>query len=195
LTVARDKFTVNGELKFGLCSDHLCQLAEGDSLEFYVHKNSQFKLPAEDKDVIMIGPGTGIAPFRSFLAERDSTAASGKNWLFFGDQHFGTDFLYQTEFQDWLKTGVLSRMNVAFSRDQKKKVYVQHKMLSHGAALYEWIQSGAYIYICGAKDPMSSDVENSILAIFQLFGNKTTTEAEQALDQLKEEGRYLKDVY
>jgi sulfite reductase (NADPH) flavoprotein alpha-component len=195
LTVARDKFAVNGELKYGLCSDHLCQLVVGDSLEFYVHKNSQFKLPAADKDVIMIGPGTGIAPFRSFLAERDSSGASGKNWLFFGDQHFGTDFLYQTEFQDWLKTGVLSRMNVAFSRDQQKKVYVQHKMLSHGAALYEWIQAGAYIYICGAKEPMSLDVENTILAIFQLFGNKTTTEAEQALDQLKEEGRYLKDVY
>jgi sulfite reductase (NADPH) flavoprotein alpha-component len=195
VTVARDKFAVNGELKYGLCSDHLCQLAVGDALEFYVHKNSQFKLPADDKDVIMIGPGTGIAPFRSFLAERDSIGSSGKSWLFFGDQHFHTDFLYQTEFQDWLKTGVLTKMNVAFSRDQQKKVYVQHKMLSHGATFYEWVQAGAYIYVCGAKEPMSIDVENTILAIFQLFGNKTTTEAEQALDQLKEEGRYVKDVY
>ena len=195
LTVARDKFSVNEELKYGLCSDHLCQLDVGDSLEFYVHKNSQFKLPAEDKDVIMIGPGTGIAPFRAFMAERDSLGASGRNWLFFGDQHFSSDFLYQTEFQDWLRTGVLTRMNVAFSRDQQKKNYVQHKMLSHGAAFYEWLLAGAYIYICGAKEPMSIDVENTILAIFQLFGNKTTTEAEQALDQMKEEGRYLKDVY
>ncbi len=195
LTVARDKFTINDEIKFGLCSDLLCQLNANESLEFYVHHNAQFKLPAADRDLIMIGPGTGIAPFRSFLAERDASAAHGRNWLFFGDQHFATDFLYQTEFQDWIKTGVLTRMNVAFSRDQQKKVYVQHKMLNHGAAMYDWISSGAYIYICGAKEPMSIDVEDTLLAIFQLFGNKSTIEAQQFLDQLKEEGRYLKDVY
>ncbi|HSC38734.1 MAG TPA: hypothetical protein VLD19_12715, partial [Chitinophagaceae bacterium] len=195
LTVARDKFRVNEELKYGLCSDYLSRLPENAEMEFYVHKNNQFRLPAADKDVIMVGPGTGIAPFRAFLAERDATGASGKNWLFFGDQHFATDFLYQTEMQNWVETGVLTKMNVAFSRDQAKKIYVQHKMQQHGADLYRWLESGAYLYLCGAKEPMSVDVENSLLDIIQTFGNKSTDAAQQFLDQLKEEGRYLKDVY
>jgi sulfite reductase (NADPH) flavoprotein alpha-component len=195
LTVARDKFVINDEQKYGLCSDLLCQLKGQDSIEFYVHKNTLFKLPAPDKDIIMIGPGTGIAPFRSFLAERDSTGATGRNWLFFGDQHFISDFLYQTEFQDWLQTGVLSKLSVAFSRDQAEKVYVQHKMLKEGAAFFEWLQSGAYIYVCGAREPMSVDVEQTILEIVERFGNKNKIEAQQWLDHLKEEGRYMKDVY
>src|ERR1700722_3717160 len=131
LTVARDSFAVNEEAKFGLCSDGLSQLRPGTELQFYVHHNSQFRLPSPDAEIIMIGPGTGIAPFRSFLAERDSRGAQGKNWLFFGDQHFATDFLYQTEIQNWIETGVLTRVNTAFSRDQAQKVYVQHKMQKH----------------------------------------------------------------
>ena len=164
-------------------------------MEFYVHRNSQFKLPAPDKDIIMIGPGTGIAPFRSFLAERDATGAGGKNWLFFGDRHFTTDFLYQTEIQNWIGTGVLTKINVAFSRDQLEKIYVQHKMLEHGAEFFEWLQSGAYIYVCGAKEPMSVDVENTLLAIIARYGNKKTNESIAYLDELKEAGRYAKDVY
>jgi sulfite reductase (NADPH) flavoprotein alpha-component len=195
VTVARDLFLVNEELKFGLCSDLLSQLPVNGTLDFYVHKNSQFRLPADDKDIIMIGPGTGVAPFRAFLAERDAAGATGKNWLFFGDQHFEKDFLYQTEFQDWLQTGVLTRMNVAFSRDQEQKVYVQHKMLQHGAELYDWLQSGAYLYLCGAREPMSVDVELTLVQVFERFGNKSRAEALQYLDLLKEEGRYLKDVY
>ncbi|PWT72696.1 MAG: sulfite reductase [Bacteroidetes bacterium] len=195
ITVARDTFTINEEVKFGLCSDVLCQLPPDHSFEFYVHKNAQFKLPPPDKDIIMIGPGTGIAPFRSFLEERDATGASGRNWLFFGDQHFYSDFLYQTEFQDWIKTGVLTKMNTAFSRDQAHKVYVQHKMISHGEEFFNWLQSGAYLYVCGAKDPMSTDVENAILQIAMQFGQKTESEATGFLEKLKEEGRYLKDVY
>lgn len=195
LTVALDKFVVNEEIKFGLCTDLLCQLTPGESIDFYVHKNSQFKLPAIDKDIIMIGPGTGIAPFRSFLAERDTRGAAGRNWLFFGDQHFTTDFLYQTEFQDWLNTGVLTKLDVAFSRDQADKVYVQHKMLKQADTFFEWLQSGAYIYVCGAKDPMSLDVENTLLEIIQHAGHKSKPEALHYLDILKEEGRYLKDVY
>jgi len=195
LTVARDRFVINDEMKFGLCSDLLCQLSSEQSIEFYIHRNTQFKLPAPDKDIILIGPGTGIAPFRSFLAERDATGASGRNWLFFGDQHFRTDFLYQTEFQDWLQTGVLTKLHVAFSRDQPEKIYVQHKMLMHGALFYDWLQTGAYIYVCGAKDPMSTDVENTLMEIIERFGNKNKAEAQQYLDALKEEGRYMKDVY
>jgi len=195
ITVARDSFTINDELKFGLCSDGLCQLPQDRTIDFYIHKNSQFKLPAADKDIILIGPGTGIAPFRSFLAERDATGAIGKNWLFFGDQHFATDFLYQTEFQNWIQTGVLTKMNVSFSRDQQQKIYVQDKMKKYGAEFFEWLQAGAYIYLCGAKEPMSVDVEQALLDIIKQFGNKKDSEAVAYLDKLKEEGRYMKDVY
>jgi len=195
LTVTRDSFSVNGETKHGLCSDLLSQLSPDERLDFYIHKNSQFRLPAEDKDVIMIGPGTGIAPFRSFLAHRDSQGASGRNWLFFGDQHFTTDFLYQTDLQNWMETGVLTRLNTAFSRDQKEKVYVQHKMRREAAELYRWLEDGAYVYVCGTKEPMSVDVESTLLEIIREQGKKTPTQAEAWLDELKEAGRYVKDVY
>lgn len=195
ITVARDKFHVNDEWKCGLCSDYLSQLPVNSNIEFYIHKNNLFRLPADDKDIIMIGPGTGIAPFRSFLAQRDATGATGRNWLFFGDQHFVTDFLYQTELQNWKETGTLTKINVAFSRDQKEKVYVQHKMLKHGEELYNWINNGAYLYVCGAKEPMSADVEDTLMQVVEKFGNKTIEEAVQFVELLKEEGRYLKDVY
>ena len=195
LTVARDTFTVNNELKYGLCSDGLSQLKEGQAIEFYVHHNSQFRLPAAAADVIMIGPGTGIAPFRSFLAQRDSLGASGRNWLFFGDRNFVTDFLYQTELQDWVKTGVLTHINVAFSRDQAEKVYVQHKMQQRSAELFQWLESGAHVYVCGAKEPMSVDVENTLLDVIRREGKKNAAQAESYLDELRESGRYVKDVY
>lgn len=195
LTVAKDTFAVNGEMKHGLCSDNLSQLVPGQTLEFYVHHNSQFRLPAPEKDVIMIGPGTGIAPFRSFLAERDSSGATGKNWLFFGDQHFTTDFLYQTEIQAWSQTGVLTKVNTAFSRDQVQKVYVQHRMLQQSAGLFQWLESGAHLYLCGAKEPMSVDVENTLMEIIRKEGNRTAAQAAGYLDELKEMGRFAKDVY
>lgn len=195
ITVAKDKFHVNEEWKFGLCSDFLTQFSEESNIEFYINKNNQFRLPVDDKDIIMIGPGTGVAPFRSFLAHRDATGATGRNWLFFGDQHFVTDFLYQTEMQNWVETGVLNRLNVAFSRDQQEKLYVQHKMLKHGKELYQWMENGASLFICGAKEPMSVDVEDTLMQIVQKHGGKTTQQAEQFVQQLKEESRYLKDVY
>lgn len=195
ITVARDKFIVNDEWKYGLASDFLAAAPVDETLEFYIHKNSQFRLPEDSKDVIMIGPGTGIAPFRSFIAQRDATGAAGRNWLFFGDQHFVSDFLYQTELQNWLDTGTLTKLNVAFSRDQKEKAYVQHKMLKHGGELYDWLEGGASFYVCGAKEPMSVDVEDTLMQIVEKFGNKTIEEAVQFVEGLKEEGRYLKDVY
>ncbi len=195
ITVARDKFSINGEIKYGLCSDFLSQLEPDSTIDFYVHKNTQFKLPAADKDVIMIGPGTGIAPFRSFLAERDASGAGGRNWLFFGDQCFVTDFLYQTEIQNWADTGVLTNVHLAFSRDQKSKIYVQHRMLEHAAELWQWINEGAYIYVCGTRDPMSTDVENALIQIAQHYGGRSVTEAVSFVEKLKEEGRYLLDVY
>lgn len=195
LTVGKHNFNVNGQWKNGLCSDYLSQLKEGDSFEFYIHKNHLFKLPAADKDIILIGPGTGIAPFRSFIAERDAVGADGRSWLFFGDQHFTTDFLYQTEWQNWLQTGALTKMNVAFSRDQEEKIYVQHKLLQHAAEVFEWIENGAYLYICGAKEPMSIDVENTLVQIIKEQRNDSDEGALQYLEHLKEEGRLVKDVY
>jgi len=195
ITVARDKFNVNDELKYGLCSNYLSQFEVGQEVQFYIHKNSLFRLPADNKDVIMIGPGTGIAPFRSFIAHRDSTGATGKNWLFFGDQHFVTDFLYQTEIQDWVQTGSLSKIDLAFSRDQDEKIYVQHKLKKNGKEVYEWIENGASVYLCGTKDPMSVDVENALAEILQIHGNKKEEEALEFIYELKNEGRYLKDVY
>ena len=143
----------------------------------------------------MIGPGTGIAPFRSFIAERDATGASGKNWLFFGEQHFVTDFLYQSEIQSWFETGVLTKVSTAFSRDQPEKIYVQHKMMQQGHELFEWMNTGAFVYICGTKDPMSIDVEQTLLRIIEKFGERSEEDAEKYLDSLKEDGRYITDVY
>lgn len=143
----------------------------------------------------MIGPGTGIAPFRSFLAQRNAAGDTGRNWLFFGEQHFVTDFLYQTEIQDFVNTGLLTQLDLAFSRDQAEKIYVQHRIQQKGASFWEWLQSGAHVYICGAREPMSVDVENALLKIIEEYGSKTVNEAEQYLLDLAEAGRYHKDVY
>lgn len=195
ITVAKSCFTVNEELKYGLASEFLSLLNEDNELPFYIHPNNQFRLPGEDKNIIMIGPGTGIAPFRSFIAERDATGASGKNWLFFGDQHFITDFLYQAELQSWVETEALTKIDVAFSRDQVEKIYVQNKMMKKGDEIFEWLHAGSYVYVCGAKEPMSVDVENTLLQIIEQFGERSKEDAQKYLDNLKEEGRYVTDVY
>ena len=195
ILVLKDEYTLNDEKRFGLCSDYLSQLQTASEQKFFIQTNKRFRLPAEDKDIIMVGPGTGIAAFRSFLAERDATGASGRNWLFFGEQHFASDFLYQTEIQNWFETGTLTKVNLAFSRDQHYKIYVQHKMLQHAVELYEWLNGGASFFVCGRKDPMSVDVENTLLEIIQQQGNKTNEEAKKYLELLEEEGRYEKDVY
>ena len=183
ITIAQDKYIADGQQKLGLCSDYLNAFPVNAHINFFVQTNKHFRLPAADKDTIMIGPGTGIAGFRSFLAERDATGATGRNWLFFGEQHFASDFLYQTEIQNWFETGVLTKVNLAFSRDQKEKIYVQHKMQQHAEALFEWINSGAYIYICGKKDPMSVDVENTILHIIEQQGKMGRDEAKTYLEK------------
>ncbi|MEO8567873.1 MAG: flavodoxin domain-containing protein [Ginsengibacter sp.] len=195
VTVAKNSFKINERIEYGLASDFLSHFNTGDELQFYVHPNNRFRLPEEDKNIIMIGPGTGIAPFRSFIAERDATGASGKNWLFFGEQHFVTDFLYQSEIQNWFDTGVLTKVSTAFSRDQNEKIYVQHKMMHQGNEFFEWIHTGGYVYVCGTKDPMSVDVEKTLLQIIENFGERSKTDAEKYLDNLKEEGRFITDVY
>lgn len=195
ITVAKDRFLAQDEQRFGLCSEFLGDQPVNSVINFYVHKDRSFKLPTADKNVIMIGPGTGVAPFRAFLAERDATGATGKNWFFFGEQHFITDFLYQSEIQNYVQTGVLNKIDLAFSRDQAEKIYVQHRMQQKATELYQWINNGASVYISGTKDPMSKDVENTLLQIISEQGSKSEEEAKKYLDQLKKENRYAKDVY
>ena len=195
ITVARDRFLALDEQRYGLCSEFLGDQPVNSNITFYVHKDKNFKLPAADKDVVMIGPGTGVAPFRSFLAERDATGATGRNWFFFGEQHFITDFLYQTEMQNYVQTGVLNKLDLAFSRDQEQKIYVQHRMLEKANELYQWIDGGASVFISGTKDPMSKDVENTLLQIIEEQGKKPKEDAKKYLEQLKKEGRFEKDVY
>ena len=195
ITVSRNKFSVNEKTKHGFCSNHIASFDIGDEFEFYIQPNNNFRLPAQDKDVIMIGPGTGIAPFRSFLFERDSEGNTGRNWLFFGDQHFATDFLYQTELLAFFDTALLTKLNTAFSRDQKEKLYVQHRMKQQSKELYQWLENGAHIYLCGCKDPMAKDVENTLIEIISSEGKLDITEAKEYINKLNDEGRFAKDVY
>ncbi|MFY7900285.1 MAG: diflavin oxidoreductase [Chitinophagaceae bacterium] len=191
----QDTFTVNDVAKKGLCTSYFEGKKEGDTIPFFIQPNKRFRLPAADKDIIMIGPGTGIAPFRSFVAERDALGATGKNWLFFGEENFVTDFYYQTEWQNWFNTGVLTKMSVAFSLNHQKYATVTDKLLQHAAEFFAWINNGAYLYVCGEKDPMSKDVEQAIITIFSEVGKMEIDAAKKYFDQLKTEGRYMKDVY
>jgi sulfite reductase (NADPH) flavoprotein alpha-component len=143
----------------------------------------------------MIGPGTGVAPYRSFLAEREETGAGGKTWLFYGDQHFLTDFMYQIDWQRWLNDGVLTRMDVAFSRDTDKKVYVQHRMMEKSRELFQWLEEGACVYVCGDEKHMAHDVHNTLITILQQEGGISPEEAAAYLSGMQQQKRYQRDVY
>jgi sulfite reductase (NADPH) flavoprotein alpha-component len=195
ITVSKNTYQIESGVGFGFCSEYISTLNEGDDLTFYISKNNQFRLPAHDQPIILIGPGTGIAPMRSFLAHRDATGATGENWLFFGEQHFASDFLYQTEIQNYIDTGLLTHFNAAFSRDQQEKIYVQHRILEQGEKVFSWIQKGATIFISGTKDPMSIDVSNAITQVISKYGNLSIEESKSYFDQMVEDGRYLADVY
>lgn len=195
ITVGRNKFQVNDKTKYGFCSSHFAGLNNGDEVSFYINSNDNFRLPQQDKDVIMIGPGTGIAPFRSFLYHRDDEGAPGRNWLFFGDQHFASDFLYQSELLSLFDTGLLTRINTAFSRDQKEKIYVQHRMQQQAKELFKWIEGGAHIYVCGCKSTMAKDVEQTLIDIISQEANIDIENATYYLNKLEDENRYSKDVY
>ncbi|MFW0911430.1 assimilatory sulfite reductase (NADPH) flavoprotein subunit [Bacillus altitudinis] len=197
LTIGAVRYDAHGRERQGVCSI-LCaeRLQPGDTLPVYIQHNQNFKLPQDpDTQIIMIGPGTGIAPFRSFMQEREEMGANGKSWLFFGDQHFVTDFLYQTEWQKWLKDGVLTKMDVAFSRDTEEKVYVQHQMKKQSKELFEWLEQGAYVYICGDEKHMAHDVHNTLLSIIQEEGAMSKEKAESYLANLQQQKRYQRDVY
>jgi sulfite reductase (NADPH) flavoprotein alpha-component len=195
ITVSHNGFMKEDQQHYGLCSSFLGDLPVNSTISFYIHRNRSFKLPAPDRDIIMVGPGTGIAPFRAFLQERDIEGASGRNWLFFGERNFTTDFFYQTEIQQYHATGMLHNVNLAFSRDSDHKVYVQHRMAEQGKELFNWLENGACFYVSGSKLPMSHEVEETLFNIVREHGNKTETEARAYLDHLKKEGRYQKDVY
>lgn len=197
ITVRAVQYEAHGRDRYGVCSTQLAErLQPGDTLPVYIQHNPNFKLPADPgAPVIMIGPGTGVAPFRAFLSEREETGAEGKTWLFYGDQHFATDFLYQIEWQRWLKDGVLTRMDVAFSRDTDQKVYVQHRMLENSRELYEWLQEGAYVYVCGDEKKMAHDVHATLAAILEKEGGLSQEEAADYLHRMQQEKRYQRDVY
>ncbi len=195
LTVAAVRYQSYGRGRKGVCSTFLAdRIGEDTAIPVYIDRNTNFKLPADPSTpIIMIGPGTGIAPFRAFVEEREAVGASGKNWLFFGDQHFTTDFLYQTEWLRYLKSGVLTRMNVAFSRDQQQKVYVQHLMAEHSSELYAWLQEGAHVYVCGDEKRMAHDVHEALLKLIASISGQDN--AKDYVAALQKEKRYQRDVY
>ena len=197
LTVGVVEYQQGDETRSGGASSYLAKrLEEGDKVKVFVESNNHFKLPEDDDaPVIMIGPGTGIAPFRAFVQERDNRDAEGDNWLFFGDRSFTQDFLYQVEWQKYLKSGLVSRIDLAFSRDQKEKIYVQDRLLEQAEQVWEWIQSGAYIYVCGDATHMAKDVNQALLSIIEKQGGKNSEQAEQYLNELRKAKRYQKDVY
>ncbi|MCW9028081.1 MAG: flavodoxin domain-containing protein, partial [Kangiella sp.] len=187
--------------RYGLASHHLTQtLSEGETVSIFVEHNPKFKLPTTDAPIIMVGPGTGVAPFRAFLQERAASHSSvkkgtEKNWLIFGNPHFDTDFLYQVEIQKYVSSGLLSKLDLAFSRDSDQKVHVQHKLLENAAEVWQWLEQGAYFYVCGDMHKMAKDVEHALLTIIQEQGQRDEEEAKLYLKELKVNQRYQRDVY
>lgn len=196
LTVGAVRYQYNGRPHQGVASTFLAdQLAIGEGLPVFVERNEYFKLPADEADILMIGPGTGVAPFRAFVEERAERGAQGRNWLFFGNPHFESDFLYQTEWLQHLKKGTLDRLDVAFSRDQAQKIYVQHRLLERSRQLYERLENGAYVYVCGDKNHMAHDVQQAFAQLVARESGKGEAYGEEYLKNLKKQRRYLEDVY
>ena len=197
ITVATVRYNAHNRERGGVASTWLAdRLAEDATIPVYIDPNKNFKLPADDDaPIIMIGPGTGVAPFRSFMQEREERGARGSNWLFFGDQHFLTDFLYQTEWLAWRKSGLLTHLDVAFSRDQTEKIYVQHRIREKSIEIWNWLQDGAHIYVCGDADNMAPDVNEALIDIISQQGNKSREDATEYLRQLTRDKRYQRDVY
>ncbi|WP_413381025.1 assimilatory sulfite reductase (NADPH) flavoprotein subunit [Alkalihalobacillus sp. 1P02AB] len=197
LTIGAVRYESFGRKRNGVCSI-LCseRIEPGDTLPVYIQSNDNFKLPENpDTPIIMVGPGTGVAPFRAFMQEREEIGATGKSWLFFGDQHFVTDFLYQIEWQGWLKDETLTKMDVAFSRDKAEKVYVQHRMLEHSKELFSWLEEGAVVYICGDEKNMAHDVHETLISIIEKEGRLSKTAAQEYLANMQQQKRYQRDVY
>jgi len=197
ITVGVVRYEIEGRARTGGASGFLAdRLEEEGEVRVFIEHNDNFRLPANpETPVIMIGPGTGIAPFRAFMQQRDNEGASGKNWLFFGNPHFTEDFLYQVEWQRYAKEGLLTNIDLAWSRDQKHKIYVQDKLREKGAELWRWIQEGAHIYVCGDASRMAKDVEQALLEVVAEHGGMDTETADEFLSELRVERRYQRDVY
>jgi len=197
LTIGAVRYTAHDRLRKGVCSVQVAERTqEGDTLPVFVQPNKHFHLPESgETDIIMVGPGTGIAPFRSFIEERAVRKATGRAWLFFGDQHAATDFLYQSELEQYQKDGVLTKVDTAFSRDGAEKVYVQHRMMQNSKELFAWLQNGAYFFVCGDKQYMAKDVHNTLIEVIEKEGEMTREYAEAYLNDMQEQGRYQRDVY
>jgi sulfite reductase (NADPH) flavoprotein alpha-component len=197
LTVASVRYEAHDTMKKGVASTYLADLVnKGDSVLVYTHVNKNFRLPdSDDTPIIMVGPGTGVAPFRAFVEHRGETGAKGKSWLIFGDQHYTYDFLYQLEWQDHLKSGALSRIDVAFSRDQPEKVYVQDRIIEQAKDIYAWLEEGAHFYVCGDASRMAHDVNEALISVVETQGGKSREEAEAYVEALKKAKRYQRDVY
>jgi sulfite reductase (NADPH) flavoprotein alpha-component len=197
LTVGAVRYEVQGRRRKGACSTFLAERAlTAGRAGVFVHRNTNFRLPEnDDAPVIMVGPGTGIAPFRAFLQERRARGAKGRNWLFFGDQHAASDFLYREELEAMHRDNHLTRLDLAWSRDQAEKIYVQQRMLANAAELYAWLEAGAYFYVCGDASRMASDVDRALRAVVETAGGKTASQAEDYVASLKTAKRYQRDVY
>ncbi|MDP1590178.1 MAG: flavodoxin domain-containing protein [Prosthecobacter sp.] len=197
LCIAAVRYSADGVPHKGVASTFLSdRLALGDTTGIYFHAANHFRLPADtSKPVIMVGPGTGIAPFRAFLEEREATASPGKNWLFFGDQKRATDFLYHDQIIEWVQKGHLTRLDTAFSRDQEEKIYVQTRMMQAASELWQWLEEGAHFYVCGDAKRMAKDVDEALHGIIQTAGGKSADEAAAYVAQMKKEKRYARDVY
>ncbi|MBS0225622.1 MAG: assimilatory sulfite reductase (NADPH) flavoprotein subunit [Proteobacteria bacterium] len=198
LTVAHVEYAAEGDSdpRWGTASNFLARSGEGVTIPVFIERNERFRLPHDgNSDIILIGPGTGVAPFRAFVQDRTETGANGRNWLFFGNPHAHSDFLYQLEWQDALKSGALHRLDLAFSRDQAHKIYVQDRLRERGADVYQWLQSGAHLYVCGDATRMAKDVHATLLHIIASHGGKSADEANEYLNELQAQGRYARDIY
>jgi len=196
LTVAVVGYEAHGSTHWGAATSLLAATDEEGRLPVFIEANERFRLPADDsRDIIMIGPGTGVAPFRAFVQERRERRASGRNWLFFGNRHFASDFLYQVEWQQALKDGSLHRLDLAFSRDSGQKTYVQHRLREQGAELHAWLKAGAHVYVCGDSSHMARDVHAALIDVIATHGNQSPDEAAAWLGELLQQGRYARDVY
>jgi sulfite reductase (NADPH) flavoprotein alpha-component len=197
LTVNVVRYESLSRTRKGVCSTFLAERAGPEAaLPVFVQPNKNFRLPpGGDTPMIMVGPGTGIAPFRAFLQERRSVGAGGRNWLLFGDQHAATDFMYRDELEVMQREGVLTRLDTAFSRDQSEKIYVQHRMLEQGREIFSWLESGAHFYVCGDASRMAKDVDAALHEVIERAGGRTGEQAAEYVNRLKSEQRYQRDVY
>ncbi|MCX7868661.1 MAG: hypothetical protein N2322_01805 [Terrimicrobiaceae bacterium] len=199
LTVAVVRYTPEGKSRprAGVCSSFLADRSAGPgAVPVFVHSAKHFRMPEDlSAPCVMVGPGTGIAPFRAFLQEREVAGSKGRNWLFFGEQHAATDFFYREEFEEWQRSGLLEKFHTAFSRDQAHKIYVQHRILENAGELFDWLENGAYFYVCGDAQRMAKDVDQALHQVVEKAGGRTPEQAAEYVENLRKTKRYRKDVY